>query len=457
MSDGTYTVLITESPVLAGLLQKQLPSSVYVIATSGYCWRPVYDPDQNNLKAIADLSKRELRKEIRDQASAAGNIIIATDSDPSGDFICWSVASFLKMGFIKRSYIRDISRSGAVGLISEAETVQTDDLEQRLKSRYLIRHKWNSRRDFPAFDIAALSALFSAPELDFTLFSDREGRLYQSHTPLRVSKGEWIPVQEDRSEEKYSRNDPHSTFDLIPEMVRSGISESGTDAQLELQQLFQTTLTLSGESLISYPRTSCRAFYSSTWDHLRRQYLMFGELNELRPQFLEAIADSSEPHESVRPLNLKMTPESVRGELSSAAGRLYQLIYSGTLNAIRMPERLELVYLSGFHPDTHFYPMDQTEAGSSQPEALRPILSPSQLGHSLFRLGALKPSRFGRKLDEWLGSDLVRVNGHEVSSGPALRQYLSRGSLYRKILTGLKSLTNEKNLSPETVSRLISS
>lgn len=84
---SVYTLLIVESPVIARHIQQISPSSVYVLATGGFCWHPSYQAKKNTLKAVADPEKRSFRKELSEQAQWANRIIIATDSDPSGDFI----------------------------------------------------------------------------------------------------------------------------------------------------------------------------------------------------------------------------------------------------------------------------------------------------------------------------------------------------------------------------------
>lgn len=456
MTGKVYTLLITESPVIAGLIQQHLPSSVYVISTSGYCWRPSYDPQSNRLKAIADPAKKDLRREMKEQASLAGNVIIATDSDPSGDFICWSVAGFLNPTILKRSYIRDISKNGAVELISEAESFYKDDLGEELRNRYLIQHLWSRARNLPPFDEAALAAVLGST-LPSNLFTDQAGTLFHSQEPVNAEPGEWLPVHPDFSSEKYSREEPLSTFDIIPEMVRRGISETHTDAQIELQQLFQSRLSLSDESLISYPRTDSNAFYSSTWESLQNQFLKFEDLSMLKPRFLQAIADSSVPHEGIRPLSLQKSPDSIDGELSSAAGKLYRLIYEKTMEAIRMPEKLKSVAISEFYPDVYFYPAHNQAAKNPESNTLRPLITPDNLGKALNRLGAVKPSRFGRKMDEWLKKGLLKSDGLEITAGSALRHHLDDGVKYHKILIELRDASKKSGLQPETVKQILSS
>jgi DNA topoisomerase IA len=61
------------------------------LPTDGYLWKPRYNSDTETLTAIADPKKRKLRKELKSISDWAAKIIIATDKDPAGDFIAWSL------------------------------------------------------------------------------------------------------------------------------------------------------------------------------------------------------------------------------------------------------------------------------------------------------------------------------------------------------------------------------
>jgi len=215
-----YTLLIVESPVIARIIQQYAPSSVYVLSTSGYAWKPVYDAEKNQLKAIANPDQIGFRKELKQQASWAGNVIIATDEDPSGDFIAWSVCKFLKDPSIKRSYIQHLGRRGIEQIISKAEVIQPEYLEQRLKNRSLIRHHWRQNAQRPSMEIAALASVFS-DYFPFQNFMDQSGRLWKSNQPIRSNPDEWIPLNDLVDESEYHTSEPLSTYDLLQDAVET--------------------------------------------------------------------------------------------------------------------------------------------------------------------------------------------------------------------------------------------
>lgn len=454
MSRSLYTLLIVESPTLAKIIQHKAPSSVYVLATGGFCWRPVYDPQKQTLKAIADPEKVNLRKELKEQAAWAGNIIIATDSDPSGDFIAWSISKFLKSSFLKRSQIRRLSKSGILSTISETTNLDPESLELRLKNRFLIHHEWNNIKSIPPFQTAVLASLFSSSN-SFTHFLDNKGVEYRSSQPIQANLDEWLPVRQDRSLDEYRIQKPLSTFDVIEQTIKHGITSQFTEAQLLLQQLFQTTLLHSDQSLISYPRTVANAFYSETWDLLRNQKLSFTGQNDLKPTFLEEVADSNEPHESIHPLHLNLVPDQVSGELPKKIGQIYTLIYNSTSEAITLPQPVKISLVSDFYPDAAFYSVDDTN--QAVPESLRPFFTIADIGKQLNKIGGISASSFGKQMDDWIKTGFLNIHSGRVTAGKQLAPLLNKSDRFFRILNELKILSTQSDLNPETVRGIITS
>jgi hypothetical protein len=452
VSGKVYTLLIVESPVLARLIQQHAPGSIYVMATDGYGWRPSFDPPSGSLRATADPGKRDFRKELKEQAEIAGDVIIATDPDPSGDFIAWATARFLKRPVIKRGQIQSITRSGILHLLSEPEEQNITQLEHRLKNRFLIQHLWK-QQNLPDIQHAALAALF-AGLTPASRFIDSNRRLWESSAPVQTDRDEWLPVHSSVGGSTFRIAKPLSTFDVVADGVENGIEPRFEDLQFALYQLFQTPLHHSRESLISYPRTDSNAFYSSTWEQLNAQFLNFGGENQFKPGFLREIAAPDQPHESIHPLTLQHTPESVSGELSSVSGKLYRMIYQRTMEAIKMPQPLDSAAVCEWFPDLYFYPV----AGNQPqiPDSLRPVITSSCAGAALSRLGALRPSSFGSRMDTWLNEGVVRKNGPLLSPGPKLNPLLPRASIYHRIMIRLRELADEPVLHRETIREALS-
>jgi hypothetical protein len=455
VTESVYTLLIVESPVIAGIIQSVCPSSVYVLSTGGYCWRPEYDPAKNRLKAVADPQKTDIRRELKKQAQWANSIIIAADSDPAGDFITWSIAKFLNNPGLKRTRLQSLSKTGVYDMLDEARELDTSSLETRLRNRFMIRRQWKKSQIVPDFDLSGLAAIFGHAKT-YCNFVNENGALFKSSSAIKLAPDEWISVAEDRSDLYYRPVKPLSTFDIIGKIVELRLTETYNNAQDLLHELFQIKLPFSGESLISYPRTPARAFYSETWEHIRRQYIKFGSQSELKPVFMQETADPGTPHESIHPVNLSLTPQHISGELQGSLGKLYYLIYHHTQSSITLPERISHAYINEFREGIHFFEGNGNVHGESR-HSLRPVYTTSDLGTLLFELGICQPSGFGKNLDEWLARGWIHIENDLVTPGaPVIKKLNYAESLFNK-LEKLNHLADSDSLDSETIRSIISS
>lgn len=454
MDASVYTLLIVESPTMAGIIQKICPPSVYVVSTDGYCWRPKYDSSGHQLKAIADPKKRELRKELKEQSKIANTIVVAVDSDASGDFIAWSLSRFIESSNIKRGQLQGISQASIHSMLSETTELDESQLESRLKNRFLIQNVWSKYADVTDMQLAGLIAVFGANQ-QFHSFLDQNDGHYHSTGPVQCNVDEWISVRHEQNSNHFKTVKPLSTFDVIEFLIAQKRTSTGYDGQLLLNQLFQTLLPFSEKSLISYPRTSAQAFYSDTWTHMRKQYLKRGSVNDLKPTYLQEIADSESPHESIHPIDLTLAPDSVLGEIPKDVGQLYKWIYDQTIRSLSMPEPIKQAFVSDLNPDVAFYA--SSAESSIDMQSIRPCFTISELGIKLEKLGVLKPSGFGKHLDEWISKRWVQWNGSVVTPGKNILRQIDRAHSLKEKLVQLNRLKEEPTLKRETVVNIITS
>lgn len=454
MDVSVYTLLIVESPTIAGIIQKMCPPSVYVLSTDGYCWRPKYDTASHKIKAIADPNKSEFRKELKEQSRIANTIVVAVDSDASGDFIAWSVSRFIESSNIKRGQLQSLSQASIHTMLSETNELDEYQLENRLKNRFLLHHLWTKHAEISDMKLAGLIALFGTNK-HFHSFLNENDSIYRSTSPIQCNFDEWISVRKEQYSNHFRSVKPLSTFDVLEFLVAQNITPAGYDAQLLLNQLFQTILPFSGESLVSYPRTSAQAFYSDTWTHMRKQYLKIGSVNDLKPTYLQEIADSESPHESIHPIDLSLKPDSILGELPRNIGDLYHWIYDQTIQSLSMPQPIKKAFVSDLNPDTAFY--STSSESSEETQSIRPCLTISELGIQLNKLGVIKPSNFGKTLDEWTSKGWVQINKQVVTPGKPVLQQLDQANSLRKKLFELNRIKEESTLGPETVIDIITS
>lgn len=455
MTESVYTLLVVESPVIAGIIQSHCPSSVYVLSTGGYCWHPVYDPAKNRIKAIADPKKIDIRKELKKQAQWANSVIIAADSDPAGDFITWSIAKFLNNPGLKRTRLQSLSKTGIYEMLDEARELDESSLETRLRNRFMIRQQWKHSRMVPDYHLSGLVSIFGHAKT-YRHFLNENGILFKSSSAMHVAPDEWISVEEDMTELYYRPEKPLSTFDILGKIVENKLAATYEKAQELLQELFQTKLPFSGESLISYPRTSARAFYSETWNHFRQQYIKFGSQSELKPVFMQEIADPGVPHESIHPVNLSLTPQKISGELSGVLGNLYHIIYDQTRSSITLPEKLNQAYINELQAGIYFYEANGTVLTESR-QSLRPVYTTSDLGILLFELGICQPSGFGKDLHDWASRGWIHIEKDLVTPGKPIVNKLNDAESFHKKLEKLNNLAESDTLDFETISSILSS
>jgi DNA topoisomerase IA len=325
VSADEYTLLIVESPVIARILQRVSPPHINILATHGYCWKPEYLPKKHQLKARANPKQREFRKELKEQAQWAVNIVIATDPDPSGDFLAWALSRFLKSPQILRSSVKNLDRNGVMNTVSSAVSVHPGELHTTLKNRSLIRHEWTTSR-LPGLEIAALAAAFGS-SIPFTTFLDESQTLFHSSEPIPAPLGRQLNANLLDRESHYRLKHPLSTYEAVENTVTLELAGSRREAQQMLQELFTAEHGLSHESLISYPRTSVNGFHTETWHRFQTQHLKIPGLPAFRPDAARSTLASAVPHESLHPLSLSASPEKVSGSLPETSGRLYEMIY----------------------------------------------------------------------------------------------------------------------------------
>jgi len=455
LATSAYTLLIVESSVIAQIIQEMSPQSVYVIATEGYCWKPRYDAENNQLNAIADPTKASIRKEIKQQAEWANVVIVATDSDPSGDFIAWSVDRYLSTKRVKRGRLQSLSKSGVISMLSELTEIESGHLETRLKNRFLIKSEWFRQKKWPDMQLSGLISVFGRPRT-YRHFLGENHQIFKSSEPLQCSSDELIQVNLDQKSTLFAQFLPLSTYDLIPLILNEGLSLNYNDAQLLLQQLFESSLQDSRISLISYPRTDARGFYTDTWDVMQTQHLKAGLNERLKPRFLRDIANPDTPHESVHPIDLTIKPISIKGELTTQIGKLYELIYNHTVKSLTIPKPLQFTFSNALMPDLFFYQTENSDLNNDS-FSLRPCITVDEIGLELNKLGVLKPSGFGKSLDEWVDRNWIQINSGVVKPGKTILEQIQKGSTLEKILTELNEKADFNSLHPETIKTILSS
>lgn len=452
-SPAEYTLLIVESPTLAERLQSIAPQHVLVFATGGFLWKPRFDPDIGKLGRKALPEKSDLRKELRTEAKHAIKIIVATDLDPSGDFIAWTIFKDIPKSTILRGNLRSISRSALQKLMDESTQIEFSNLFQRLQNRFRIRNVWNQIYRETSMKKAGLLAVFGGT-ISVTSFRADDGVLFRSALPIASS------IKETELHIAQSPNDgwltpyPMSTFDAVELLQKSSDYKSFHEAQKLLQATFEARNYETGEGLISYPRTEYQSFFPDTWHNLQHQWIRTQSLNKFRPAALQNSPGSGAAHDAIHPVNLNVTPQWVERHLPSTIAGVYNLVHSRTIESIKMPDRANASYLSP-NSDSVF------TTNSNQKSAyftIKPVVTISELGLQLCSLGVLRPSGFGSFIDQAIKKGWITFDNYgDVQPGRNIEKDLTSGQHFSKRLKSTRLIADDPDLRIETIRDLLTS
>lgn len=455
MSDSVseYTLLIVESPTLAKRLQSVVPDYVTVFSTGGFLWKPNYNPGNGHLGKRAIPDKLDSRNEFRREASHAVNVIIATDSDPSGDFIAWTIHKELHPKEIKRAHITSVSSADLARLTGDASAIDFSNLFRRLQNRFRIRQLWTEKYPGISMRDAGLIAVFGA-SIDLTEFLTEDSHPVFSNRPVTTTLKHSQIAAKRSSRPGWVVPEPLTTFDIVARLKQSSGLRSFQDAQDLLQRTFEATNPQTGEGLITYPRTANRAFFSSTWSDLQQQWIKKRSINEFLPVQLQDIAAAWEAHDAIRPVNLDLSSDWVKTHLPSDIGVAYRMIHSHSMDCIRIPNSAASVF-SQVDGDIQFMSVSPLESIRIK---LRPFLSPGELGYQLCKLGVLRPSGVGSFYDDAIKRDKIAIlESGEVKPGEAIINNLERGPLFSGILKELRDVADDPALTDETIRRILTS
>lgn len=453
MRNSDYTLLIVESSTLARQLQKLLPQNIYVIATDGYLWTPSFRSDKLRLGKKAAPEKTDIRKELLEESMKAVRIIIATDSDPAGDFIAWTLSKHLKQSALLRGNLQAISIDAATQLIHNTESIDDSNLYKRLENRFIIRELWS--REYPGLDMttAGATSLFGSP-VKFRHYKSEKGDIYRTLKPVLSKYGTSIEHFHRVDETIYETVSALSTYCVLEQMSSAVDVLNFSDLQNRLNKLFVTSHPHTGEGLITYPRTDARSFFKRSWDDIRSQWIQRESLGNFIPPALQHCEPQGSAHDSIRPTDLKNDPEYIRKHIPEELASIYSVIYSQTLRAISMPMPAHSALKSNTI-DAVFVSSVETELNRLR---LQPVLTLSSFGHLLNGLGVIRPSRFGSYIDQARQENLIDISADQtVHPGKSLLEHMPNAEKYSTILYRLKAEADKPDMKPETITEILTS
>ena len=464
MVSRNYTLLIVESPTIAKIIRGFYIPYLEVLATGGFCWKPVFDSTKNKLKLKADPEKRSIRRTLKEKSGWASKIVIATDEDAAGDFIAYSLQHFLKkVSPLYRTPITALDKTSIEDQIAKAVPC-SDQSYTRLKNRFLIsrvldQHTKKNLGKYPWTKLALLSYFFD--QHPRTYFRDSENNFYKSSSSINLDLTSKFSIDSD-IHQKIAIPDfpsPWTTVEMLTNLFTKSDHRSYTSLQKDLNTLFTTLPEELENGLITYPRTSAQGFFEDTWDQLLSNWLKHYPLESFRPRNIWDMVPENEAHESIRPLHLHLSPMDIRPFFRKKYFDWYQLIYRHHINVLQKPEMVQTRYIK--YGDLNIFPLDENHFSSGSnnfKDHLKPVSKVANVFQFLYRMEAARPSQSGKIMDHLQKNQWIEVQKQWIFPKREAFEFQSRiKSVYSitKLVQLLKKDIGEQQLDYKMVNEQI--
>ena len=373
-------LVIVESPAKAKTIGKYLGPDYQVTACMGHLrdlpkstlgvdiqhdFEPEYKPIRG---------KEELIRQLKKDAAASDTVYLATDPDREGEAISWHLQHLLNLpdDKAKRVTFNEITRKVVGESIAHPRAIDQDLVDAQQARRVLDRVvgyqispvMWKKiRRGLSAgrvqsvatrmvFDRDQEIAEFQPQEywtLDAVLenaekaafkahYYGRNGKKYEPQTQADVQaimdelRGAAFAVKSVKRTDKNRSPSPPFTTSTMQQEASRKLNMTPRRTMAIAQQLYEG-VDITGEGtvgLITYMRTDSLRISDEAQrdarDFIKSRYGE-GYVPAAARQY-KTKAGAQDAHEAIRPSNVTLTPEAIRGDLTPEQYRLYRLIWS---------------------------------------------------------------------------------------------------------------------------------
>lgn len=388
------TLVIVESPSKAKTINKYLGDDYIISSSVGH----IIDLPKSRLaidvenrfqpEYITIRGKAKVLNELKKLASNTSQVLLATDPDREGEAISWHLANALagKNSNIKRIEFNEITENAVKEAVAHPREIDIDLVNAQQARRILDRIVgyfispllWKKvKRGLSAGRVqsAALKVICDREEeIDefipeeywsleaqclhngenfsalLTNLNDEKIKLKSKEdtdTVLSALKKGGLTVSEIKVQERRRKAPaPYITSKLQQDAAnRMGFTSKKT--MIVAQQLYEgINITGSGPmGLITYMRTDSTRI-SDTALKAVRQYIQDNFKADYlpeKPNTFKLKSSSQDAHEAIRPTDVFITPESIKGDLSREQYRLYELIWKRFVASQMTPEVSETV------------------------------------------------------------------------------------------------------------------
>lgn len=383
-------LVIVESPSKSKTIGKYLGPDYTVVSSKGHIRDlAIKGKDglgvdiDNGFAPVYEISKdkKDVVKELKDDASKAQNVYLATDPDREGEAISWHLAQVLDLpeDATDRVTFHEITKNAVKQAFSQPRQIDMDLVHSQetrrildriigFKLSKLLKNKIKSKsagrvqsvalklivereKEIKAFkpqEYWTLDAIFRKDGTEFTAalskINAEKAQLHnaeEAEKAFQACQGEFEITSIKTSVRSRRQPLPFITSTLQQEAsTKLGFAAKRTMSIA--QRLYEGIDIGSGqEGLITYMRTDSTRL-SDLYINAGRKKIEqeFGK-EYLGSYHAHNDANAQDAHEAIRPTNIENTPEKIKPYLTSEQYKLYHMIYARALASLMAPARFD--------------------------------------------------------------------------------------------------------------------
>lgn len=373
-------LVILESPSKAKTVKKYLGAGYEVIASTGHIIdlpksklgvdvEHNFEPQYVNMK-----DKAEIIKELKKRAKECDTVYLATDPDREGEAIAWHLSHLLNIDEKKpvRVTFNEITKTGVQYGMSHPRTINDDIVNAQQTRRILDRivgyklspFLWKKvRRGLSAGRVQSVAVRIivdreeeirsfvsaeywtvdgkfhtsSSKKLFSAKLSEVDGKKAElkdkksADAVLKRLEGAEYTVSSIKKSQRKKQPAPPFTTSTLQQEASKRLSFQARRTMKTAQELYEGVEVegMGAVGLITYMRTdSLRISDEAKTAAAELIKSVYGaEYLPEKPRVYKSKSNAQDAHEAIRPSNIELTPDKVRGSLSNDQYKLYKLIW----------------------------------------------------------------------------------------------------------------------------------